>query len=456
MISATIRRPMLTMQDSETRDIAERTLRDLMHFWVGMRSTQIKRIGENRRLTEIELGLPSFFSQIEDFDSRWLLLVHDRTAEIITCPVLKTDCFRVVLDSHETSAVRDVIRVSPFVYLLLAFPAISIADLAGQKSDARFELYAVDVGQYFRLKPPTSTKQYEIFVPLANRLNLTTFTLLWASLWVHAFFEPIRQLTLSVEKASQTVVSVAFPKNQNTFSDASRSAFARGFEVIKPNLRAMGSEELLVRLNMGFGIQDIIQRLESTPDIDSIRTYCPEALQGTVSLWLFARFYHQFMKSSGLAVHRTAATKNIRYIPFKINERSSVPRVVRRAIILLQQYYRLVNVSTMVVAMPYDAPEKDRSFYGGGIGHFPWCEFPLDGKGVEVLSPSKIAVQESLEFLDGLNKQIILTDISDSFSSVETLGLRIDEVAELAHQRPLCLFAAEDQFIEHPRLLWLG
>lgn len=445
------------MPESELRDIAERTLMDLMHFWASVGRSKIKAVGEHGRLLEIELVLPSFFSAIDDFGSRWLLLVlPNKNAEQITCPVLKTDCFRIVLDSAETKAVQEIVRTNRFVYLLLALPAISIADLAGQKSDARFNLYAVDMGQHLALRAPSSVKRYETVIPVANKLNLTTFTLLWSSLWVHAFFEPIRQLTFGAPKVSRSVVVVAFPKNESEFSEDSRAAFVKGFEIIKPNLRAAGSEELLVRLNMGFGIQDIIHKLSSTSNINSIRTYCPEALQGTVSLWLFARFYHQFMKSSGRAVRRSMATENIRYIPFNIEERRFIPRVIRRAIILIQQYYRLVNVATMVVAMPNNAPERDRSFYGGGIGHFPWCDFPLDGKGVEILPATKIAVQESLEFLEDLNKSVIITDTTDGFSSVESMGLRTDEVADLAHERPLCLFAPEDRFIEHPSLLWLG
>jgi hypothetical protein len=422
-----------------------------MNFWANVYSDSIISKSKTDRLDEIELRIPSYFTGVPELKSCWFLLPLNIIPEQSHCEKLQRNSYKIKLTDGELRKIIEAIPNYEYVYLLFATPKLPITELSGASPFDRFSLFCIDLKQFLIKFPQTVN---EVSMPVSNEINLSIFTLLWSSQWVDSFFKPLSKLIIDVGDITSPLLQVAFPSKEHVHklgnSENWKEEFMKSFNLSKPSIRALGGDDLLSRISMGYSMQDIVQKLWTTPDIKQILTYAPEALQGTVSFWLFARFYQQFMFASSNE-NLKEMIENIRYIPFDIEKINQVPRVIRRAILLLQQFYKKLRVETRIVTMPKQDPLNDRSFYDK-IGRIPWVDFSDDGK-FELQNPSRITVHEGRDFLNNLKDDGIIVGEENIIEAHLLLGLTIEEVNGLTNL-PHLLFVKENDFIRYPRLLF--
>lgn len=319
-----------------------------------------------------------------------------------------------------------------------------------------FDWYAIDLRQYFS---QVSDECDTICIPIGNRLNLFSFTLLWASRWVKDFYDPLTSYKVAEHKHLTTFVKKVY-RDRKEYSSlkevaAVRNELEKKLPKFLQSLQVSTTEKRQISTVLGLGVslEDICMNIRNTNSIEQIRTYCPESLYGTASLWLFSRSYWNFMSKSAIAVSPEDRDMNQRWLPVR-SELKETPRLLWALLYGVVKLYKRLGVNIAVVR-PFNDNElgADRSVYGGNIGHLPYISLASDGLHWTRETLAKGDLNSHKDFFAQSQHDVILGQ-NESLINVPALNCLPKGQLELSDNMPRLLFAEENIFIRHPIQLW--
>lgn len=370
----------------------------------------------------------------------------------------KIHCFRAQIKRSIVEKLRAKVR-DPNSRLMLAYGVItktengkSFIDLDAYEA---ITWYSLDLKQYFEVVDEDAKS---IYIPLNNRLNLRTFALLWASRWVESFYSPLGSIAIREHKALYEIVKKIFTEKSIGDLPEASSLHKKYGKIIPLYLREvdmMAEDKRQISMSLGLGVtlEGICQEITTTSGIDHLATYCPESLYGTTSLWLFARNYWGFMKSSAKVVSRENLADNQRWLPVRSNLEKT-PRLLWALLQTVVAQYEGLGVRAMVLAPPDDSNiGADWSSYGGGIGHPPYISLSDDGLEWTKEKTANNDIGEHRDFFHQDNHDIILGHGRCPENAPALKGLPQSQM-ELPQGIPYLLFSKESSYIRHPSELW--
>jgi hypothetical protein len=455
------------LESSVLTGVAVSTLKELVFSWTG--DLGVTTPSDN----VVTATLPAQWGEVPPMRVHFFVFASEGAPDLVTDPVDGIRCLRHRISRREFHQLVEYcqIKPAPRAYCVLATPvpaALTIGSLLGGQPSAatnlidrppveRFRFYIVDVVQFVaRFIELEAYDEGELLFPAQNVLNLALFSLLWASRWVEEFFRPLTETHVVKNLVLSEQIGLVF--NRTPPLDHIKE---RGWGPLVKDLPRMRGEfdrdlfqQVSFRLGMGSAMQLINkQMIDASGSLTEVRTYCPEALYGTVNLWLFSRSYHQFMTvTTGFARDRPGFV-NQRLLPTH-GELAGAPRMLTASLWHVLLYYRMLEAQVRIVHEPPDAGAEDHGYYGGGIGEFQWIRLTPD-TGDWVLHQEKKTVQRDHRMFlhDAANNTLVGPDISiEGFAGICALTQH-DQLA-LERTSPSLLFPPENDFIEHPHLLW--
>lgn len=218
-------------------------------------------------------------------------------------PVTGGPCIAYDLTPREDDEFRDFISTQPRAYFVLGVPELTVSTAAQMLDRApveRFRWLAIDAVQYYEAQDASTHLRF----PTQNVFNLAMFSLTWAARWVEEFFSPLNASPVVAHSLLANQRALVF--NERPDLKAIREA---GWDLLVrdlPSVRGDLDDDLFRKVNFRLGLGSAMQLINDqlrTSSLDQVRTYCPEALFGTVNLWLFSRTYHDFMTTTRDIAH---------------------------------------------------------------------------------------------------------------------------------------------------------
>lgn len=367
-------------------------------------------------------------------------------------------CWAAPVGADQVEALRIAANSSELSYLALAVPlqpGYRREELYDFPPGERFSWWLVCAQEYF---DSALAKQHrdQVLFPTQNVWNLSMCSLLWAARWVQQFYEPLTKPEVASQPILAEKISAVFTANPDP-----RRALEMGWDhLVKdlPSARGEVDEEIFRKVSLSLGLGSALQLIcaqLADPKLGKqtqIRTYTPEALFGTISMWLFSRSYHQFMVTSGVKGVGRDLEANQRLMPIFGDDPVNSPRIHRAALWNVILLYRMCGVSVRVIPEP-EEPNSDRAYYGDDIGYWQWMAFDSAG-GEWLIDQTERGVQSSYRdfFLEKEGEALIDGAASeDTYSSICALK---PEALALDTRKPRWLLPEENGFIEHP-WLWV-
>lgn len=432
--------------------IGERTFGDQLLFWTaGTHAPAPSSLVPDSQKVDWQMIVPSLWYDVEQIPFRWQVkaTAHPRVVTHGGVP-----CFRIRLEARDVAALRESARYSPtllLAYGVVRYPVSRPEDLLSLPPLERFDWYAIDLEHYFRSDEGAS----DVYVPIANRLNLATFSLLWAGHWVARFFAPLYDEQLTASSTLGRYRDAILLEDQRILNRI-RSLGWDFHTTELPRHEADFDPEFFRRVNFRLGlgaaftfIRDELR--QNAGRLTQIRTYCPEALFGTANLWLFAAVYHRFMEASRAVATGSRDFVNQRLLPIDVDLEELPPMVLANLwhVVLL---YRVLGADVRIVRIDPGVAGEDHSYYGGGIGYFPWVSLSSDQTRWEVMAERRGSIAEHIDFLvSALDNEVIgprqgVTDIDAVIGPGSQL--------ELPAGCPRMLFPAQTVYLEYPLALF--
>ncbi|MCL2785167.1 MAG: hypothetical protein FWD55_07000, partial [Propionibacteriaceae bacterium] len=319
--------------------------------------------------------LPSLYAGVPAMQTYWQV---KSSGKKMTKHVREgSEYLHLSLGKKTIDALRESARKHDHFYLAFAHNSTNEkpADLLRRVAQERFDWYCVDLSQQLTEDGPEGY----IEIPEQNRLNLSTFSLLWSSLWVERFYSPLSGDFLIELPTLQEQIRLVYPgRGENPIVPEDWNFLTRDMPKYEGILGKEKAQEIIFPLGLGYALKVIEQKLYSAAsELDAIQNYCPESLYGTANLWLFARSYHGFMEASGLVV-KQGSGKNVRILPLP-DDPENVSSLMKACLWHIVLLYASLDVEVRIIYRPEHDAGTDHSYYGGGIGYFPWLSLSKDG-----------------------------------------------------------------------------
>ncbi len=454
-------------QEQDYRSLAEQSFVNNVNRWMGYPINAMK-LSPDIELVDLCVAMPSLLKDQLDLVPEHLSFEYQIRYTMISPPLTNVRINGREVLALQTNIGRKEVQllrqrsVSVDKPLFLAYGVSAKQSVKGLLIDIHpceaYQWYALDLSQYFKVVPEDCE---ELLIPVANRLNLLSFALLWASHWVQSFYRP---LTESRSSASFDLNMFTERVYANPLFHISREEVAvvcRELETSIPqmlnSLEASDIERRRITNALGFGVSlgDICMKVRSAGSLEEISTYCPESLYGTASLWLFSRSYWNFMELSARVVTPQGENGNQRWLPVRPNL-GDTPRLLWVLLLCVVRLYEYLRVKVAVVRpLADDNLGQDRSVYGGNIGHLPYMSLSDAGLAWtrEVLLKGDLS--EHRDFFAQAQHNVVLGS-QVPLSNIPALGGLADSELQPSGEPPSLLFAKESPFVKHPICLWKG
>jgi hypothetical protein len=431
---------------------ASATLAELLASWVGDQRS-IHREGH----ALVHVSCPSLWVDVPTIEMTFVVFAHDATRnEIRAIPKLAEQCSMVPTRSITIETLSEYVEENEHVYFVVAVPRQSHgspAALGGLPPQERFEWLALDGGQL--LRSGIELKD-EIAFPLENRWNLAQFSLLWSARWVESFFAPLANPLVGGVAELSALTAHVFPVD-----DTQRRTHERGWLTLTEDLPSLSPRlepelfrQVNFRLGLGIALDLIYDQMEQAAGrLDQIRNYCPESLFGTASLWLFSRIYQRFMGQSARVGSKMHDFVNQRLLPITFHELDSAPRLFLSTLWHVVVAYRVLGADVRLVDGPVQHAGEDHSYYGGGIGYFPWISMTPDQASWEISKETRGDLTVHVDFLDDHASRSILGSHMGQREVSELFGIPASQLL-LGHKPPALLFPPQSAYVQYPVSLW--
>lgn len=451
-------------QTKEYGELAELCFKMLLQRWFG-HPISLSAHHPDVQQVDVSVVLPSLSGQGLNFMPEIVLdwqIKHTSQAPNITDIELggrEIRAFRTHLKKGEVEKLRRRARSKRERYMLAyGFTVVHPEGTTIADSDPynMFDWYGLDLVQYFDMVGDDAST---IFMPIGNKLNLASFSLLWASHWVKDFYRPLKDPQVYTHPDIARFIELLYYHHKRTKLHVDVLAIKRTLEHEFPRylkelqVPEASKQQISIIIGTAVAIEDICNSLRTLGEIEELMTYCPEALFGTASLWLFSTTYWMFMTQSASVTRGENAPKNQRWLPVRSNV-ADTPRVLAAVLQHAVELYRRLGVDAMLVHRRSDEGiGTDRSYYGGGIGHFPYFSLSEDGLHWSQQHRSKDEVDEHRAFFADTDYEVLLGHRVPILQSSLIKAVPAEQMT-MRPPAPCMLFAEESEFLRHPLKLW--
>lgn len=440
------------IETGDLTKVACDTFADLLKSWLGA-ADSVDYIPPST----VFAALPSNWNQVDPIPIKVDIVVCEDTPEIKTINGEKFLGLR--LDQQRIRALRDAVAASDerSSYIALALPAPGSGareTYYDRPARERFEWWIVNGRQCFE-SPEAHAHSEILLFPQQNKWRLSLCALLWSSRWVENFYVPLSHPLVGTVDALRAQIEAVYTARPD-IARLARGGWD-GIEHLPASLEHLHdpvlSSKVSFAVGLGTAMQLIIGQL-TDPSLGGqtqIRTYTPEALFGTVSMWLFSRSYHQFMELSRPYMLGKTLEVNQRLLPVVGQNLTDPTRLHRVALWLVTYLYRWYGADTRLIPEPADRSSADRAWYGKSIGNFRWLYLNPDGAVWEV-GQGEPAVQDAyFEFFEKHAPDPYIDHTTSETNFARAAALHPADVA-IEALAPKWLFPLPSPFLEQPSL----
>ncbi|NUW37164.1 hypothetical protein HTZ77_38040 [Nonomuraea sp. SMC257] len=319
----------------------------------------------------------------------------------------------------------------------------------------RFAWYGLNLAEYFR-RTEWQRHGGTLYIPLQNSLNLATFSLLWSALWVSKFFGRLSSPEVLGAPKLREVIPRVFDRRESLRLSPTGSWDFLLTELprFQPELDPPVFRDVNFRLGLAGALSIIRKRMyEAAGCLDVVRNYCPESLYGTANLWLFSTAYHHFMSATGEIGAGRHDFVSQRLLPLPEYEISDTSRMLLSILWHVVLRYRALGTEVQLVAKPSKGAGEDYSYYGGGIGYFPWITLADDQVQWMVEMGATRNMADNLDFLNEQAQNRQLGSAQTVADAARLFQMPKSEL-ELPDECPHLFFPQENMFLRYPTELF--
>ncbi|MFI9583130.1 hypothetical protein ACIHCQ_15075 [Streptomyces sp. NPDC052236] len=449
----------ITGQDAEQRGhIAERTFHDMLDWWTtGSGAPQVSHVIPDTQKVDLRVTVPSLWKDSENITLEWQIKSTSRL-EFVDNSSLGGRCIKLRIKRRDLQSLFEFSRSGSPLMLALAVQkntAQRPADLLMVSPFERFHWWGLDLSQYFA-RTDWRANSEAIYIPVQNTLNLATFSLLWGSRWVADYFATLSSPELlMVPDLSQLIPDFFHP--QRSVDQIGESGWSL-LETKLPRLRGEFDPPMFQKISfqtgLAAGLSVIRHRMYEASDcLDVVRNYCPESLFGTANLWLFSSCYHHFMRTSGEIGRGRSDYFSQRLLPLPAEDIRDVPLIMLATLWHVLRVYRKLHTEVRLVQPPSTNAGDDYSYYGGGIGYFPWLALSGDRANWAIEIGSTHALADNLDFINAREKESWI-DSGQTEADAARIFHTPQEQLTLPASCPQFLFPRQSLFVRYPQELF--
>jgi hypothetical protein len=438
------------IEQSDLSRVALDTLDSLLKSWL-TDDDLVTQLGPATLLAE----LPSNWGQVPPMPLKIDILVSEHTPETVT--ISSADYYAVAAGRDQIAALRSSAHSSPCSYLALAVPkthGLKREEHYDRAPPARFEWWVIDAQAYFA-SDEFKAHSERVLIPHQNAWNLSMCALLWAAKWVQAFYSPLTLTQVTTVPALNDQIKTVFDAKPDRAQIMATGwdSLTRVLPDARPNIEPADFWRVNFVLGLGTAMQLVCGQLtdQDHSGQTEISTYPPEALYGTISLWLFSRSYHQFMDTARQKHLGSDLKVNQRFLPLKGDDPSMSSRLHRAALWHVVVLYRTRGVDVRVIAEPPEQSHSDRALYGKPIGRYQWITLSPDGAQWDDNQQDAAGRDDYRDFFNKYGGEALVDRNTDE-KRFEAFASLLPAALALSLVKPRWLFPAESRFIEHP---WL-
>jgi hypothetical protein len=444
----TTKRTSQGFQSQELGSIAEETFNDLIMIWLAnTHASAPSRLAPDSQKIDFVVELPSLWQSMSSIKTFWQIKSSAQHIKKHEHSEFGSKCFHLKLSNKTIKSLKESARQHDHFYLAFAhnFRNEQPSALRQRPPQERFEWYCIDFSQNLL----SDQEENYIVIPVQNKLNLSTFSLLWSSLWVDKFHNSLYTKAIIEVPDLGDIVRLAYPrKGDPIFNIKNKNSLEKLLMRCERKLGADEYSKVSLQLGIGCTLEAINKKLSSVSSLDTIQTYCPESLNGMANLWLFSRSYRKFMRVSGSVVSTNNCDNNLRILPLpdKPENISGLFKVCLWHIVLL---YSSLNVKVRIIYRPSLYAGQDHSYYGGGIGYFPWLSMSSDGKTWMIENSVEATNGQHRDFIYEHMNNFCIDPYNDEWAIARNFKLSQKDL-RTAPECPKRLFPKEDRFVEYP------
>ncbi|WP_158288429.1 hypothetical protein [Mucilaginibacter psychrotolerans] len=440
----------------ELGNIAENTFSDLVQIWLaGTGVNRPSRLTPDSQKIDFVVELPSLWKGMTSMRTHWQIKSSSQKFTKHRHPELDSDCFHFSFRPNDLRSLKESVLQDEHFYLAFAHNVSNAQSsaLLLLPPNERFVWYCIDLSQQMIREG----EENYLVIPEQNVLNLSTFSLLWSSLWVEKFYDALTSRTISEIPDLGKMIRRVYPNSKETnLSPVNWNVITNNLSKYEKEFEKKEFTKVSLSLGIGSLLENITKKLYSkSGKLDTIQTYCPESLYGTANLWLFAKSYHDFMGASGVVLEKGKAGQNLRILPLPDDpERmSKLEKVCIWHIVLL---YSALKVEVRIIYCPKIDAGSDHSYYGGGIGYFPWLNISDDGLTWMIENNIDATNSRHRDFINEHMNNIFINPYRQNiFGIANSFDLHPDDL-RTAPKCPKQLFAKSSSFIEYPSGIFGG
>lgn len=418
-------------------------------------SSHVSSVLPDTQKIDYLVRISSLWSAADHVELKWQIKSTDkeRTRWVenspLGCPSLRVELGRKAIEGLHGACASGHLLLALAVQHDSSVPAYDLMYLSPME---RFDWYVLDLSEYFRAvrwKNHADT----LYVPVHNRLNLATFSLLWSAHWVRNYFQVLATPELLAVPALVADIGTVFDEQKSL--EFVRNHGWSFLQTRLPQYQSEFDEEDFSKINFRTGLAGALgiirERLyDASGCVDVVRNYCPESLYGTANLWLFSTCYHHFMKATYDIGEGRVDFFSERLLPISNPDARLVPRILLTALWHVALRYRALGTNVRLVTPPEVDAGSDYSYYGGGIGYFPWISLASDSANWEVDIGTTKAMADNIDFLESRAQETQFTPADGGCAEVARLfGVREADLC-LPDRPPVLMFPRENLFLRHP------
>jgi hypothetical protein len=440
-------------QSQDLGNVAEETFCNLIKIWLAKTdANDPSRFMPDSQKIDFVVELPSLWKGMPSIRTFWQVKSSSQRLTKYKHPELDSECFHLPFKPKDFKSLKESVQQHEHFYLAFAHNSSNAEsfELRERPLQERFEWYCVDLSQQLA----GDGQENYLVIPVQNKLNLSTFSLLWSSLWVEKFYNPLNSRTAIELPSFENIVSRVYPKkHERTLGSGNWDSLIKDLSRYEKDFEKGEFSKVSFALGIGCLLENINKKLyDASSSLDTIQTYCPESLYGTANLWLFAKSYHGFMNASGQVLKIDGCGKNLRILPLP-NEPQKISGLIKACLWHIVLLYSALDVEVRIIHQPSLDAGSDHSYYGGGIGYFPWLNLSNDGVTWVIENNVEATSGRHRDFIHEHMDNLFIDPYRDKIWVANSFGLHPNDL-RLAPKCPAQLFAKSGRFIQYPYFIF--
>jgi len=425
---------------------AEETFRSLLKNWFGSNISIVSDVPDHHG-TDIRCIVTSKRGHLNQITINWQIKAR-------TSPKINTGLFgekAYVIDLKSAATIEHSLTSNDPIIVVLGIPNCEMKDRVYYPPIEHFNWYAVDLRQYIELRGDDffNRKQKNVIIPFRNRLNLSIVSMLWSSLWVES---EMLLLTRNLNAPTNAVINLS-----SVFTHPLQLPLPHGN--IEADLKEVYTENYgyhknIIKYHYGTGLatRDLSNFLNNQAykkkEKDYYLSYANESISENINMLLFSRWMEQYLFE---IIPKFYNHRYIRYFPLFTSEMNIIPPHIRCLLYHVLVLHRFIGaVAYLTTPLKEGTPtehvliEPFLSFHGNFVGHGQDWDYSKN--------QSRGSLDEERDIFSTIHQTKIIGTEQNDEDIMHLLNLRRNDID--LNLVPTFLFAKENLFIRHPRILF--